>query len=100
MDLFEGFHGSPPARERQVDVPTPRGPLMKIGRLLEIVYQPEKPSTLKGKQFQHEFGDTGTPFGIRRKKLSDRPILATDGRDLFVIRGKSVHFFSERGIIA
>lgn len=100
-ELFKNFHGTEP-RERQVDVPQPRGPILKIGRLIEVVYQPEAPSQLRGKQFQHTLGDEGAPFGIRRKKLSDRPILATDGRDLFIIRGKSIHRFDEsgRGIIA
>lgn len=96
-ELFESFHGAQP-RERQAEVPEPKGPLMKIGRLLEIVYRPESPSNLKGKDFQHELSDDGTPW--YSKKLKDKPILATDGVNLFIIRsrGSKLHF-SNRGII-
>ena len=96
--LYEDFHGAPPATERRVQLPEPRGPVMQVGRVIEIVYEPEKPSTLAGKQFQHEFGDRGLPWFDKNPK--HRPILATDGKDLFIVRDKSKHYFSERGIIA
>lgn len=97
LDLYQDFHEVEP-RQREVDVPEPKGPLIKIGRLIELVYEPESPSRLKGKQFVHEMGDTGELFQ-RTMALRDKPILATDGKNLFILRGRSRYYFSERGII-
>lgn len=95
--LYRGFHGAVPKGEREVEVPTPKGKLMKIGRLVEITYEPEEPSQRKRTHYVHEFGDDGNRVV---KGIKSKPILATDKRgDLFIVRDKSRHYFSPRGII-
>ena len=94
--LYESFHGNPPARVRRVSVNMPKR-LVKIGRLLEVVYRPEAPSRRKGTAYRHEFGDDG------RIVLPSNSILATNqsGTELYIIRDKPSKYphFSSRGVI-
>jgi len=95
--LYEGFHGTPSKGLRSVTYENPKGPLIKIGRLASIEYNPEQPSKHTGTRFVHESGDTGN------KVLRSNLILATDrtGKNFYLIKDKkSKHpYFSERGII-
>jgi len=97
-NLYEDFHGARPIRERMVDLPEPKGKLIKIGKLVRLEYEPDYPSQYQGTRFYHNSGDTGT------KKLKTNLILCTDeeGKNLFLIKAnpKAKHpYFSERGII-
>ncbi len=95
--LYQRFHGNPPRSIRRVNLPIPRNGerLIKIGRLKFVTYEPEQPSRLAGKLYEHEWGDTG------RIKLPHNPILATDskGEHFYIIPDKSGAKFTERGII-
>ena len=93
--LYQEFHQAQP-HKRVVNVPEPRGPLLKIGRLKEIVYEPDAPSQLAGQEFQHIMGDFGS---LLRHISEEKPVLATDGKNLFVIRGRSKYRFTRRGIV-
>lgn len=96
-DLYESFHGSKPARKRMVSYENPTGPLIKIGRIRRIDYEPEFPSKHRGTQFYHMSGDTGS------RKLPSNLILATDekGENFYLIKDKPGKYplFSERGIL-
>lgn len=95
VSVYKGFHNAHPIKVRRVKLPEPTGKkLIKIGRLTSICYEPEDPSMLKGTIFEHTFGDVGTAT-FRKEK----PILVTDGKNLFIIREKSKYKFSKRGII-
>lgn len=95
--LYESFHGSKPARKRMVNYENPTGPLIKIGRIRRIDYEPEFPSKHRGTQFYHMAGDTGS------RKLPSNMILACDskGENFYLIKDKPGKYpnFSERGII-
>ena len=97
--LYHDFHGASPARVRKIEYenPDPSVPLVKIGRLSQINYVPEKPSTKTGSEFYHVSGDTG------EKTLKSNLILATDskGKNLYLLRDRKSKFpvFNERGII-
>ena len=97
LNLYQAFHGNPPKRMRKVNLPVPKkgSRLVKIGRLVDVTYQPEWPSRLAGRAFQHYFGDTGSIV------LPEKPILATDskGKNLFIIPDRSRPKFTRRGII-
>ena len=98
VGLYEAFHGTKPTvRKIKYQPPNPKEPLIKVGRIRRIEYEPEPPSKLKNIRFYHEMGDTGS------KVLESNVILATDkkGKNLYILRDKkSKHpFFSSRGII-
>ena len=90
--LYRSFHGANP-KSRKVKVPTPGGSLLKIGRLTELNYRPEAPSRRAGQEYFHRLGDTGSMI------LPEKPILATDGKNLYIIPEESRTRFTERGII-
>ena len=98
-DLYQAFHGTQPLRIGKVMYePPPKGePLVKIGRLVRIEYEPEYPSKRSGVRYYHEGGDTGT------KILKSNAILATDqsGKQLYIVRETKNRrpYFSGRGII-
>ena len=94
-DLFQKFHGAQPTT-RQVEFNPPKGKkLIKIGRAVSVVYEPESPSKLVGKQYEHKWGDTGD------KMLKNRPLFCTDasGKNFFLINDKARPYFNERGVI-
>ena len=99
VSLYEGFHGSPPLRQRKISYePPPKDkPLLKVGRISQINYIPEFPSKKSGQEFYHISGDTG------EKTLKSNLILATDskGKNLYLLKDKEskLPFFSKRGII-
>lgn len=96
ISLYQKFHGNPPARRRKVNVPMPKkGTVLTVlGRMPEIRYTPYNPSQYAGTTFRHKWGDTG------RVMLPGKPLLATDGKDFYIIKdGKSAAKFTERGII-
>ena len=92
---YSDFHGTRPIRVRRVTLPNPKGgKVMKIGRLISLTYEPESPSALKGSHFSHTFGDFGTlKFGKRK------PLLVTDGTNLYIVRDGAPYYFDKRGII-
>lgn len=93
--LFQKFHGANPTT-RQVEFNPPKGKkLIKIGRIVSVVYEPEPPSKLSGKQFEHKWGDTGD------KMLPHRPLFCTDisGKNFFIVNDKARPYFNERGVI-
>lgn len=97
-NLYQSFHGNPPARLRKVNLPIPKKGtrLIKIGRLTAIEYKPEHPSRLAGREFRHTLGDTGYA------KLPEKPLLVTDekGENLYIIKDGAKTKFTHRGIIA
>ncbi len=96
--LYEKFHGANPARVRsiEVDIPPAGTKLVKLGMLESVIYQPESPSKLAGRHFEHKFGDYGYKFEGKNK-----PILASsqDGSHLFILKSNSRFKFGERGIV-
>ena len=96
--LYRSFHGANPKNVRKVSLKLPKKgeKLVKIGRLVEVVYIPESPSKRKGTAYQHSFGDTGESM-----MLPDKPILAVsaDGKQLFILNDKSHPKFGGRGIV-
>jgi len=97
INLYQAFHRAQPIRLRKVKVDLPKkgDRLIKIGRLESLTYRPEYPSKLRGAEYEHKMGDTGTMM------LKDKPILATreDGTGLFIIPDKSKYKFTKRGIV-
>ena len=95
--LYTSFHGSEPMRARKVTLPEPKGKLIKIGRLVEIVYHPEYPSERRESHYVHKFGDTGT------EKLKSNSILAADENgEIFIVKdkkGNGYPKFTDRGIV-
>ena len=95
--LFRDFHGALPTRARNLQVAKPSSPLIKIGRITKIEYQPEGSSRHKNITFFHNFGDTGS------QDRGSNSILATDkdGKNLFIIKEQDgkYPYFSGRGII-
>ena len=95
--LYQSFHGNPPARTRKIKYSNlkPNETLVKIGRLVQLEYEPEYPSQHVNKRFYHKLGDTG------RIVLKDKPILATrlNGKGLFILNDKSNPIVTSRGII-
>ena len=97
--LYEQFHGVPSVRNVPVyyDPPKKGEKLIKIGRLVQIDYVPER-GQHQGTQFYHKSGDLG------HKKIKSNAILCTNqaGTQLYLVReDKNVKFpvFSERGIL-
>ena len=97
--LYEKFHGRQPTKSRKIsfEPPNPKQPLIKLGRMSQINYVPEFPSSRVGVEYYHKSGDTGY------KTLKSNLILATDlkGKNLYLIRdGKSKYpIVTGRGII-
>lgn len=92
--LYQDFHGNNPARVRNVHLPEPiGGRVIAIGRLMRLEYEPYPPSKHAGTRFYHVMGDDGNRI------LKDKPILATDGRSLFIVPDKASPRFTGRGII-
>jgi len=95
--LYDAFHGSPPMRIRKVRYEPPKSPLIKIGKLVRVEYQPEHPSKRTGTRYYHEMGHTGTSI------LKSNLILATDqkGKNLYLLKDKDTKYpyFSKLGII-
>ena len=98
VSLYEQFHGARPKGARVIEFVNPKGTLIKIGKLSEIRYCPDKPSKHAGTEFYHKSGDTG------EKMLKTNLILATDqkGENLYLIKNDprmKRPYFSDRGII-
>ncbi len=99
-DLYSAFHGVPPKGIRTVFYEPPKKgiPLIKVGRIYSISYEPESPSRHKNTLFEHKFGDDG--YKVYEK---DKPLLVTDkdGKNLYIVRDKDTKFpiFTSRGII-
>jgi len=96
--LYEDFHGASPVRKRKVYYEPPLGePLIKIGRLRRIDYEPEYPSKRAKTVFFHKAGDLGG------KTIKSNAILATnkDGTQLYIVKEKNTKYprFSDKGII-
>lgn len=93
--LFQKFHGANPTI-RPIEFNPPKGKkLIKIGRIVSVIYEPEPPSQLAGKQYEHKWGDTGGEM------LKHKPILCTDisGKNFFIVNDKSHATFGSRGIV-
>lgn len=95
--LYQQFHGRPPTRIRIAYYKSPKSKekVIKIGRLAELVYNPEPPSQYAGKYYKHQFGDYGYKFG------KQQPILAVsrDGKQLYIINDRAKPKFGKRGIV-
>ena len=95
--LYQAFHGAEPIMKKVVFEP-PQGRLIKIGRLIQLEYQPEPPSKRTGTQYYHSMGDLGGS-----QHLKSNSILCTDesGQNLFIIKDKPGKWprFSNRGIL-
>jgi hypothetical protein len=94
--VYSNFHQAEPSHTRRVQVPTPRGPLVSVGRAFQIEYDPYGRSKHRGTRFYHKFGDTGD------SQMKSNTILATDGANLFLIKDDPTvkrPYFTERGII-
>jgi hypothetical protein len=96
-NLYSRFHGTPPLRTRPVSYKQPSAGerLVKIGRIVEIVYHPEPPSQHSKSLYSHKFGDYGDRMG------KNKPILAVsqDGKQLYIINDAANPIFGERGIV-
>ncbi len=98
--LYRAFHGAKPKGIRTVFYEPPKKgiPLIKVGRIYSISYEPESPSRHKNTLFEHKFGDDG--YKVYEK---DKPLLVTDkdGKNLYIVRDKDTKFpiFTSRGII-
>ena len=96
-DLGKSFHGVTDKRRKvKIRVPRKGETLIRLGRLDAIVYQPEGRSQRRGKTYEHRFGDKGK--GVRGR---NRPILAVtaDGKQLWIINGRSRYRVTGRGIV-
>lgn len=90
--LYESFHGNPPKEVRKVNFTVPKR-LTMIGRLIEVIYAPNSNSKHHGVHFSHKWGDTG------EEMRKDKPILATDGKNFYILNDEATPTFTERGII-
>jgi len=97
--LYESFHGASPKGLRPVywEPPKKGRPVLKVGRIRVIEYEPESPSQHRNTRFYHEAGDTGT------RKLRSNLILCTnpEGTQLYLVQDSVSGFprMTERGII-
>lgn len=97
---FRDFHEAEPVRMQKVHIPDPPKAGWQLGKLIEIVYEPQNPSKRARTQYSHEFGDFGNPilsarFGKRKPLL----IVSADGNQLLIVRGPSKFHVTERGIV-
>jgi hypothetical protein len=77
--LFESFHGNPPGSTRTVQVPVPKPPLTKLGRLEKIDYVVESEGNHKNTHFTHSAGDLG------ERKIPSNTIVASDANGELVL---------------
>ena len=71
-----------------------------LGKLIEIVYEPQNPSKRARTQYQHSFGDFGNPVkSFKWGKLKPLLIVSADGDQLLIVRGPSKFHVTERGIV-
>jgi len=96
--LYQSFHGKPVQSQRVVQFNPPKGKVVKIGRVKEIVYTVEGNSKFDGTNFSHKAGDIG------HKMLPSNTLIVSseDGKDLYLIKEneKSEYpKFSGRGIL-
>ena len=95
-DLGKDFHGvSDKPKKASLRVPKRGDVLVRLGYLEALVYKPEGKSLRKG-TYEHKFGDTGSG-----KRKRSRPVLAVsrDGRQLYVINGRSKYKVTGKGIV-
>jgi len=94
--LYQKFHGNPPKKRRKIDIPMPKKGtvLTALGRMPEIRYTPYAPSQYAGTTLRHRWGDIG------RVMMPHKPLLVTDGKDLWIVpeKGSNIRVTS-RGII-
>lgn len=95
--LYEKFHGTSPRRLRKVSFrnPKPGEKVVKVGRLVELVYHPEPPSKRSGSQYIHSFGD----YGFKFKNVQPVLAVSNDGKQLYIINDKASPKFGEKGIV-
>ena len=95
--LYESFHGTSPVKVRKVSYEPPKSPLIKIGRLVRIEYEPEFPSKRRNTRYYHKGGDLG------HKVIKSNAILATnkEGTQLYIVKEKKGKYprFTSRGIV-
>ena len=96
--IYREFHGGEPEiSELSMDSRTIPNPLIVIGRLTAVEYEPIGGSKRKGDIYRHEWGDTGS------RKLDTLTYLCTDEsrRKFFLIEGKDQSYpvFNSRGIV-
>ena len=68
--------------------------VVKIGRLVSLIYRPEAPSKRANSHYDHKFGDYGYKFKKGQEPLL---VITQDGKQLLIIGG---HYqFNSRGIV-
>jgi hypothetical protein len=96
--LYQSFHGKPVQSQRMVQFNPPKGNVVKIGKVSEIIYTVEGNSKFDGTSFSHKAGDLG------HKMLPSNTLLVSseDGKELYLIRENSKSkypVFSSRGVL-
>jgi len=80
--LYASFHGMAPQTQKTVYFEPPKGPMIQIGVLENLVYKPDGATQHKNVRFEHQSGDTGS------KKLASNIVVATDaeGKNIYLMK--------------
>jgi hypothetical protein len=97
-DIYREFHNSEPeVIKLSIDSRTIPEPLIVIGKVIAVEYEPVGDSEREGQTYRHDWGDTGS------RKVDTLHYFCTDTtrRAFYLIKGKPSAYpvFNERGVV-